>query len=359
MKKIIFSVATTILYFLSFSQYNLKQNVFIDERDVANSANQIKIQFTSTSVLLDAAINSLNSLNSLIKKENYRNKITSFNNPTSSDMGFNLEIEIQTAIKPILAKAKNTNTNKFSEVISALINNPTKMHLQKTSFGTGTVFNTVLSLVGSLAVHEKHVSRQDLDSFMYTMSKYFIQYEKLHQANQAFDQNIDKLNLRLHELQFDIREYMLDLITILNKNVQRSQLKQRSLEELLLKYLDNTVLDTLLTQEKIDAIYDNSIIRYPGDGIKTAKEITHNIQKLFNEYQKIYAANYNEIKTILQSSKTLGKTINIKQVDASVKELDELYKESKDADILNLRLNTLTERLKHLVSTEQLAKKQT
>jgi hypothetical protein len=63
-------------------------------------------QFVATSEFLDAAINSINSFNSLIKKENYRIKIISFNNPTSSDMGFNLENEIQTALKPLLAKPK-------------------------------------------------------------------------------------------------------------------------------------------------------------------------------------------------------------------------------------------------------------
>lgn len=68
------------------------------------------LQFTSTTDFLDPSINSFNSL---IKKENYRNQITSFNNPTSSDMGFNLENEIQTALKPLLAKAKSTNGDSF------------------------------------------------------------------------------------------------------------------------------------------------------------------------------------------------------------------------------------------------------
>jgi hypothetical protein len=44
-------------------------------------------QFISTIDFLDASINSINSFNSLLKKEAYRIKITSFNNPTSSDMG--------------------------------------------------------------------------------------------------------------------------------------------------------------------------------------------------------------------------------------------------------------------------------
>ena len=41
------------------------------------------------------------------------------------------------------------------------------------------------------------------------------------------------------------------------------------------------------------------------------------------------------------------------QVDASLKELEELYNESKSSDIISLRLNTLFERLKILSATEQ------
>ncbi len=73
-------------------------NTLVKE-DVFHTNSQNK--FLTSSDFLDAAINSINSLNSLVKKEAYRTKITSFNNPTSSDMGFNLENEIQTALKPL------------------------------------------------------------------------------------------------------------------------------------------------------------------------------------------------------------------------------------------------------------------
>jgi hypothetical protein len=39
---------------------------------------------------------------------------------------------------------------------------------------------------------------------------------------------------------------------------------------------------------------------FPSDAIKTAKDITSTIQKIFTEYQKIYTGNYNDIKNILQ-----------------------------------------------------------
>ncbi len=343
-QKILFGMVSFLLLFPAGNSYSGASGYPSPKNNFENTARN---KFLATSGVLDAAINSLNSLNSLIKKENYRNKITAFNNPTTTDMGFSLEVEIQVALKPILEKAKSTNTEKFAGVVSSLVNNPAKHQWGKTAFGTTGIFGALVSLVGNLAVSEKKVTRQDLDSFMMTMSKYFVQYEKLNQANRGFDLNIEKFSSKLQELQFDIREFMLDIITVIHPRQTRIQLKAGSLEELFLKYLDKDVLEPGL-------MFDTLQLTYPGDGIKTAKEIVYGIQKLFKEYQKIYGENYIEIKTILMQSKDLGKNINTKQVDASLLELQLLYNDSKDADILNLRLNTLTERLKLLVATEQM-----
>ncbi len=322
------------------------------ERTKPHSDEAVKTRFIATTALLDAAINSLNSINSLVKKENYRNKIAAFNNPSSSDMGFSLETEIFNAIRPILNKTKTTSQAKFSEIISTLIGNPAKNKLHGNIFNTGTVFNTLLSMVGNLAINEKKITRGDVDSFMVTIGKYFSQYEKLKEANVVFDTKVDKFNLKLQELQFDIREFMMDLVTILHPGVSRQHLKNKILEELLLKYLDKAVLDTIIS----NSIRDSTAkpVYYPGDGIKTSKEVVYSLQKLFNEYQNIYTQNYTEIRMVLLQTKDLGKNINVKQVDQAVAEFDQLYKESKEADVLNLRLNTLSERLKYLVSTENL-----
>jgi hypothetical protein len=306
-------------------------------------------KFKATTDFLDAAINSINSFNSLIKKENYRVKITSFNNPTSSDMGFSLENEIQTALKPLLTKAKNTNTNKFGQVVSGLINTQSSMTAAKTALMTvSPVFTTLISLVGNLTIQEKKITSADLDSFILATSKYFVQYEKLNQANIFFDQDIERINNRLKDLQFDIKEYMLDMITILNKNILRTQLKNANTEELFLKYLDKEKLEEIFIEDNLQEPF-----RYPTDGIKTAKDIAYSLQKVFNEYQKVYSDNYRQIRSILLESKTFGKNINLGQVDASIKELDELYNDSKNSDVLSLRLTTLFERLKSLAATEQ------
>jgi hypothetical protein len=311
-----------------------------------NAALTIKNKMQATSVLLDAIISSMNSLNSLIKKENYRNRITAFNNPANTDIGFSLESEIQKALKPMLDKSRNVNTNKFSGIISSLIGNTAGLKQAKAISGAGNLFSSIIGMVGNLAVGEKRITREDLDTFIITTNRYFLQYEKLNQANIAFDQQIDKLSLKLQELQFDTREYLLDMISLLYKLNNRQALKSKSPEELLLQYLDQAVLDTL--------IKDSSPIVYPADAIKSGKDIVYGIQKLFTEYQKIYSDNYNQIKQILLQSKELGKHIDSRQVDNALQELQQLYAESKDADVLNIRLNTLSERLKTLVNAEQM-----
>jgi len=303
-----------IIVFLSLSETcpcQISSDFTTTFNDSINHTVQ-KNQFLVTSEFLDAAINSINSFNGLIKKENYRIKITSFNNPTSSDMGFNLENEIQSALKPLLAKAKNTNTNKFSQVVTSLISGQSKATspVKTVANGVNPLFSTLMSLVGTLTIKEKKITLEDLDSFILTTSKYFVQYEKLNQANILFDQNIEKINNKLKDLQFDIKEYILDMITILNKSIQRNQLKNSNTEELFLKYLDKEKLQFL-------SIDDNEQIQnsfhYPTDGIKTAKDIAYNLQKLFNEYQKMYGDNYQQIRSILLESKSLGKNINTKR----------------------------------------------
>lgn len=308
-------------------------------------------QFLSTLDFLDACVNSLNSFNGLLKKEAYDIKITSLNNPASSGMGFNLENEVLTALKPLLEKAKATNPQKFSSVVSSLLTGTAKTGLGKTLSSVSPVFPTLLGLVGNLVVQEKRITREDLDSFVNVTSKYFVQYEKLYAANAAFDGNVDRLAMRMKDLQFDLKEYMLDMIVILYKGVQRSGLKAVSNEELLLKYLDRQKVEEALQREA------GSQPTYPADGIKGAKELANNLQKLFTDYQKVYAENYNQIRTILGEAKRLGKNVNAGQVDASLREVEELYNESKSSDVLSLRLTTLFERLKNLAATEQAATK--
>jgi hypothetical protein len=347
MKKKCAVVICLFIRISSFSQ-SLPEFSFISREDSFVRLVAVR-QFLTTSEFLDAAISSVNAFTGLVKKENYRARITSLNNPTSSDMGFTLENEIQSALKPMLAKARNTNTSKFSEVITSLVTNQGKMPATRMALApVNPIFNSLMSLVGTLTVQEKKITREDLDSFIRTTAKYFVQYERLNNANILFDQQMENISRKLKELQFDMRAYLGDMITIIYPDLPREQLKAPSLEGLLLQYLDKEKLNILLSEAM------PATINYPSDGVKTAKDITYSLQKLFEEYQKLYTENFQQIRSILADTKSLGKNINARQVDASLKELEELYQDSKNTDVFGLRLATLSERLKNLVATEQL-----
>jgi hypothetical protein len=132
-----------------------------------------------------------------------------------------------------------------------------------------------------------------------------------------------------------------------NKPAFRSQLKALNVEEIYLRYMQGDSFRQLLAYPHI------KFLQFPSDGIKNAKEIAYTLQKLFIEYQKIYSDNYELIRSILLESKSFGNAINLKQVDTSLKELEELYNDSRQSDMMGLRLNTLFERLRILVNSEQ------
>ena len=259
---------TILFFFLLFSTNGFTQYY--------DSTQKLIIQYKAAIEFSDAAINSISALNSLIKKENYRNKISSFNNPTSSDMGFNLQLEINSALKPLLDKAKNVNPNKFMDVVGSLVGNQSKGGLTKSLIPTTGIFSTLTSLVGNLTISEKRITKNDLDSFMLSISKYFGQYEKLNRINQQFDIKID---YRLQELQTDLKEFLIDLIVASQPHLTRKKLKSLNIEELLLKHLYKPEIEN-----QINTSTNN--LYFPTDAIKTAKDITSAIQKIFAEYQK-------------------------------------------------------------------------
>ena len=307
-----------------------------------------RTRFLAASGFLDAAISSLNALSALVKKEAYRTRIASFNNPTSTDMGFSLETEVQAALRPLLAKARSTNAGRFSEVVASLMVTQGRMPALKTAIGSvSPVFSSLMGLVGNLAVQEKKITRADLDSFILSTSKYFVQYQRLEGANNLFDGQLDKLCSRMGELQFDLREYMLDLVAILYPKEERSAVRRTGLEDIFLKYLD---------ADKLGRLQDNAVEafpHFPADAVKGAKDIYYTLQKLFAEYQKIYNDNYILVKGIINDAKKIGRNINAVQVDASTRELEQLYNESRVSDAMSLRLATVAERLKAFTAAEQ------
>lgn len=296
-------------------------------------------KFTNTFLFLDAAISSANNLQALIIKESYRNKIASLNNPTSNELGFNLEVEIQNALKPLLQKTKKTSPGKFGQVISSFLNTG-KSSLSL--FPAGNLFTSILGMAGGLALEEKKLNQQDLDNFIKSIEKYFNQYERLNQSNLVFNTDMEKLKSRLRLLQDDMKFLLQDLILALDKNLKRQQLKSINNEELMLTYFDNKKIQAVLSKAPAQA-------QFPQDAVKSCKEIANNIQRIYEEYAEVYNNNFKEIKGIISDSKNMSVMVDQLQLNKTLRELEGLYTESKNIDNENLRLKTLFERLELVI----------
>ena len=268
-----FLLTSFLFCFISIKAYTQKQQVadtvIIKNLQQANESSKLQMQqlskevndlkaalqrqqkigvdkFSSCSVFLDAAISSTNNLQSLILKETYRNKIVALNNPTSNELGFSLEVEIQNALKPLLSKTNKTNTSKLGQVVGSV------MQTGKTSLGlfpAGNVFTSLISMVGNVTVQEKRIEKEDLENFIKSIEKYFNQYERLHVANKQFNNDMEKLKIKLKILQEDIQLQVVDLIVVLDKTQKRKQLKNMPVEDLMLLYFDTKKIQEQLNKQ--------------------------------------------------------------------------------------------------------------
>jgi len=142
----------------------------------------------SIAYFVESANNSVNSLNSLLKKDNYRNKITSLNNPVNNELGFSLKNEILAALKPLLDKVKKTDGGKFKDVIENFLNNPEDNGIKsvKKFMPSLGIFSTVMSLVGNLVIVEKSITKDDLNKFTAKIQQYFFQFRSFILLNAHF-----------------------------------------------------------------------------------------------------------------------------------------------------------------------------
>lgn len=299
--------------------------------------------FSAAGSFLDAAVNSLQSLGGLLKKEAYRSRVAALNNPASADLGFSLEKEVQAALRPLFAKARQTNTGKLAGVVSALMLAPGRAGASTGGGMPAPLLASVTGLVSSFAVQEKRVTREDLDTFLLAVSKYFDQYEKLNEVNRRLDRELLRLQGRWKELQFDLRAYLADLVLLLHRERSRSSLGELGLEELLLAGPGTPLTAAAGLQTP----------RFPSDGLKGARDIAAGLQKLFEDYRESFAANHRLVRQVLNESRSLGRSVNLPQVDQALRELDALFEDSRSADLLGLRLQTLLDRLDALARAEQ------
>lgn len=303
----------------------------------------LKPGILSVAYFIESANNSLNSLNSLLKKDNYRNKITTLNNPVNNELGFSLKNEIMTALKPLLDKAKKVDGGKFKDVIENFLNNPEDNGIKsvKKYMPSLGIFSTVLSLVGNLVVVERSITKEDLNKFLSKVQQYFGQYERLNEINLQFTEQVEKLLEKSTEVKDDLKEFLVECITTMNKEVSRASLRDVSVEALLQKYYDPQKLQNWL--DTVEITNERSL--YPPDAPTSVKLIGAGIKRIQKEFETIYNENYAAMKELIASLRTSIPNIDQEQLNKTSKEIDQLYTDSHQADVINLNITQVNERM--------------
>jgi len=297
----------------------------------------------SIAYFIESANNSINSISSLLKKDNYRNKITTLNNPTNNELGFSLKAEIMNALKPLLEKARKTDPKKFKDVIDNFLSNPEDNGISsvKKYLPALGIFSTVLSLVGNLVIVERSITRQDLDLFVNKIQQYFSQYEKLNAINQQFGKDIQELLAKANDIKEDLRDFLVDCICTMDRSNTKQSLKDLTVEMLIQKYYDPQKL-----QGRFDSMSQiKGGMIYPPDAPTSIKLIASSIKKLQKEFETLYSENHRELKDLIASLKSTIPNIDQKQLDKTNTEIDKLYNDSRQADLVNLNMSQVDERM--------------
>jgi hypothetical protein len=297
----------------------------------------------SVAYFIESANNSVNSLNSLLKKDNYRNKITTLNNPVNNELGFSLKNEILTALKPILDKVKKTDGGKFRDVIENFLSKPEENGIKsvKKYMPSLGIFSTVLSLVGNLVIVEKSITKEDLNQFMEKVQQYFYQYEKLNAINEHFSEQVENLLEKSMELKEDLKDFLVESIITLNPSINRSQLKGMTVEALQQQYYDPQKLQSCLDTARGKTT--GSL--YPPDAPTSVKLIAAGIKRIQKEFETIYNENYGEMKELIASLKNTIPNLDQNQLNKTSSEIDRLYNDSRQADNINLNITQVNERM--------------
>jgi len=303
-----------------------------------------KASILSIAYFIESANNSINSLNGLLKKDNYRNKITTLNNPVNNELGFSLKNEIMDALKPLLDKAKKTDRKKFGQVIENFLSNTEENGISsvKKYLPMLGLFSTVLSLVGNLVVIEKNITTEDLNVFIAKVQKYFSQYEKLNLINEQFGAQLQKLVARSEEIKEDLKEFLIDCIATMDKKITKQSIKDVQVEALIQRYYDPQKLQNWFDTCRMTT---EAQLLYPSDAATSLKLLTSGIKRLQKEFESLYSDNYKQLKDLIASLKNTIPDLDQEQLAKTNNELDKLYNESRQADVINLNISQVDERM--------------
>ena len=242
-----------------------------------------------------------------------------------------------------MTKLKKTDSGKFRDVIENFLGNPEEngINSAKKYLPALGIFSTVLSLVGNLVIVEKSITKEDLNKFMTRVQQYFAQYEKMNLINEQFGMQLQKLLERSEEMKGDIKEFLVECITTLDKTINKQSLRDRQPEALSQKYYDPQKLQDWLDT----SAFKPDVVYYPPDAPTSVKLLTNGIKKLQKEFESLYSESYRQLKELIASLKNSIPNLDKEQLEKTNREIDLLYNESRQADVVNLNINQVDERM--------------
>lgn len=238
---------------------------------------------------------------------------------------------------------KKTDGGKFRDVIENFLSKPEENGIKsvKKYLPSLGIFSTVLSLVGNLVIVEKSITKEDLNKFMAKVEQYFYQYEKLNAINEQFSEQVEKMLEKSVEIKEDLKDFLVESITTMNTSIPKSSLKECTVELLLQKYYDPQKLQTWLDTAR----QQQEGYLFPPDAPTSAKLITAGIKRIQKEFETIYNENYKEMKELIASLKTTITNLDQNQLNKTSAEIDKLYNDSRQADVINLNITQVSERM--------------
>jgi uncharacterized protein YqiB (DUF1249 family) len=73
--------------------------------------------------------------------------------------------------------------------------------------------------------------------------------------------------------------------------------------------------------------------------------LTSSIKKLQKEFENVYSENYNSLKELIYSLRITIPNLDHEQLEKTSNDIERLYHDSRQADVINLNLTQVDERM--------------
>jgi len=339
----------------NLSQGNNEQLKQIKKEGLISSQNFYERNRESTvrsASFMESVNGALNALEFSVSSLDYSNSIFELNNPTNTDLGFNLEKVILKIVdeKIIKGKFQKKGGSKLRSIISSILNNPLVNNpITKAIVSTVPAISSITSIfniVNSVAVTEDDIDTSDLTAFTKELQRYTAHYEALSKASRDLDFNLNNLKLKsesVRKLAINfVKEHINDVYT--QQNAPSSE--GMDMNNMVRKHYNYiSVLEYIKQVERQNNNnYDFLSKRFVFPMVSRSKAsfIAEEVEKLYNEYLTTLSTYHNNVVVILNNA--TGLSDDTTKISKKIFDLSERYKLLTEAYLKNVAIEDLKAR---------------